>query len=163
MQIPNTVEKISNVETKAIFSKDLTKRYLLEINFNKHGPKACIIMLYPSDADEYKIDQTTQLVRNNAILQDYGSISIVNLFCELDIKNPRTDRVNASMIADCCEKADKILLAFGRATTHKDEKEKLLKALKIYDDKLYTIVDSSGQSFSHPLSPKARIWKVEKL
>lgn len=163
MSTLNTIEKISNVETKAVFSKDMSKRYLLEINFHVKGKKACIIMLYPSDADEYKIDQTTQLVRNNAVLQGFSSISIVNLFCGLEIKNPKTDRVNASMIAESCSGADVIIVAYGRGNTHLEEKEKLLDVLKPFQDKLFTIVDTSGQPFSHPLSPKARLWTLKSI
>jgi len=73
----NTIEFTSDIKTTAIFSKDKKKRYILRIEWNESKPKACIIMTYPSTADEYIIDQTTMLVRNNAIEQGYGSISIV--------------------------------------------------------------------------------------
>ncbi len=159
----NTLEFTSNITTTAVFSKDKRKRYILRMSWDENKPKACIIMTYPSTADEYLIDQTTMLVRNNAVAQDYGSISIVNLFCGLDNKRPESDRVNASVLADECSKADVVLIAYGRGTAHYEAKERLLEALKPYADKLYTIADSAGQLFSHPLSPKARNWEVVNL
>lgn len=159
----NTTERTSNIKTKAVFSKDGKKRYLLEMVFDKSKPKACIIMICPSTADEYILDQTTMLVRNNAIKQGYGSISIVNIFCGLDINKPETNRTNSSVLVEECSKADLVLIAFGRGTAHTEEKERLLELLKPYREKLHTIIDSSGHPFTHPLSPRARTWKVEKL
>ena len=34
---------------------------------------------------------------------------------------------------------------------------------KQFQDKLYTIIDTAGAPFSHPLSPRARVWAVGKL
>ena len=159
----NFLEKTSTIQTRTLFSKDMKMRYLLEMNFNSNGKKACIIMLYPSAADEYIIDQTTQLVRNNAIEQGFGSISIVNLFCSLDLNHPETDRMNSSVVAQACSDAEVIIVAYGRGIAYTEEKESLLNALKTYKEKLYTIVDITGQPYSHPLSPKARKWKLKKL
>ena len=159
----NTVEKTSEIKTTAIFSKDGKKRYLLRSVWDEAKPKACIIMTYPSTADELMTDQTTMLVRNNAVTQGYGSISIVNLFCGLDLKKPETDRLNGSVLAEECSKADVVIIAYGRGTAHTEEKERLLEALKPYAEKLVTIEDSKGQLFSHPLSPYAHHWTVKKL
>ena len=163
MNTTNLIEKSVTMETTAIFSKDESKRYLLKMSWDKTKPHACIIMTYPSTANECIIDQTTMLVRNNAVKQGYGSISIVNLFCGLDLKKPETDRMNSSVLAQECSDADLVIVAYGRGIAHTEEKESLLSALKTFKDKLYTIVDSSGQTFSHPLSPKAREWKIEKI
>lgn len=159
----NTIERTSIITTKAVFSRDGKKRYLLEMCFDESKPKCCIIMTYPSTADEYLLDQTTMLVRNNAIKQGYGSIAIVNVFCGLDMSKPETDRVNGSVLAEQCSKADIVLIAYGRGTAHTEEKERLLEALKPYAEKLFTIVNSAKEPFSHPLSPRAREWRVEKL
>ena len=159
----NTIEFTSDIKTTAIFSKDKKKRYILRIEWNESKPKACIIMTYPSTADEYIIDQTTMLVRNNAIEQGYGSISIVNLFCGLDLSKPETDRTNSSVLADECSKADIVIVAYGRGTAHTERKQQLLEALTPYKDKLYNIIDTTGAPFSHPLSPRSRVWAVEKI
>lgn len=159
----NTIELVSNIKTTAVFSKDKKKRYILKMEWDDNKPKACIIMTNPSTADEYIIDQTTMLVRNNAVAQGFGSISIVNLFCGLDLTKPETDRVNSSVLADECSKAEIVIVAYGRGTAHTERKEQLLEALQPYKDKLHTIVDSTGAPFSHPLAPRARLWAIEKI
>ena len=161
--VMNTIEFTSNIKTTAVFSKDRKKRYVLRMEWNDTKPKACIIMTYPSTADEYILDQTTLLVRNNAIAQGYGSISIVNVFCGLDSVKRETDRTNSSVLTDECSKADVVLVAYGRGTAHSERKEQLLEALSPYKEKMYNIIDSSGAPFSHPLAPKARIWNVKKI
>lgn len=160
----NSLEQSTTVRSTAIFSKDKKRRYTLRYEWDKNLPKACIIMSQPSTADELITDQTTMLVKNNAVTQNFGAISIVNVFCTLDQQKPETDRINSSVILEECSAADTVIVAYGRGTAHTEEKERLLDALrKTYSEKLSTIIDSSGQPFSHPLSPKAREWKLSKL
>ena len=160
----NLIEHTANIKSTAVFSKDNKKRYLLKFEWDNNKPKACIIMIQPSTANELKIDQTTMLVKNNAIEQGFGSISIVNVFCSFDYTKPETDRINSSIILEECSQADVVIVAYGRGTAHTEEKERLLVALKkTCSEKLHTIIDSSGLSFSHPLSPKARNWEIQKL
>ena len=160
----NLVEKTSSVKTRALFSKDKKKRYLLEVSWDDKKPKVCVIMSYASFSDELVSDTTTQLVKNNCVEKGFGSVFIVNVFCGFDDNgNPITDKTNTSLIAETCEQSDLILVAYGRGTSHTEEKEKLYKQLAPYKSKLHTIIDSSGQPFSHPLSPRARHWNIEKL
>ena len=160
----NLTERTSTSHTIAVFSKDGKKRYKLESIWDEKKPKACIIMSQPSTADELLTDQTTMLVKNNAVQQNFGGISIVNVFCSLDFKKPESDRINSSIVLEECEKADLVIVAYGRGTAYIEEKERLLEALKkTYPEKLHTIIDSLGQPFSHPLSPKARIWAIKKI
>ena len=163
MNTKELIEKTSTVKTTAVFSKDHKKRYLLRMIWDDSKPKACITMTYPSTADDLEIDQTSQLCRNNAVSQGYGSISVVNLFCSLDQSKPESDRMNSSVIAEECSKADIIIIGYGRSPMFAEEKERLLEALKPYNNKLYTIIDSVGNNFCHPLSPRARIWSITKL
>lgn len=157
------IEKTSNTKATVIFSKDRKKRYLLKYEWDDSKPKACIIMKKPSTSDEYITDQTTLLVRNNAAINNFGSISIVNLFCALDKSRFETDRINSSILADECSKSDIVIVAFGRGTGFEEQKQSLLEGLETYKDKLFTIADSKGQHFSHPLSPQAREWKLVRL
>jgi len=160
----NIIERVSHITRSAVFSKDGKKRYKVESVWDDNKPKACIIMSQPSTADELLTDQTTMLCFNNAVTEDFGSISIVNVFCSLDFNKPETDRINSSIVLEECSKADVVIVAYGRGTAHTEEKERLLEALKkTCPKKLNTIIDSSGQPFSHPLSPKARVWKLQKL
>lgn len=164
MNNSNLIERTAEIKSTVIFSKDNKRRYLLKYEWDSSSPKACIIMSQPSTADELVTDQTTMLVRNNAVAQNFGSISIVNVFCTLDPKKPENDRINSSVILEECSAADVVIVAYGRGTAHTEEKEKLFEALKkTCPEKLHTIIDSSGQPFSHPLSPKAREWKLSKI
>lgn len=164
MNNSNLSERTAEIRSTAVFSKDNKRRYLLKFEWDSNKPKSCIIMIQPSTADEYITDQTTMLVRNNAVTQNFGSISIVNVFCTLDPMKPENDRINSSIILEECSAADVVIVAYGRGTAHTEEKEKLLDTLKkTYPEKLHTILDGSGQLFSHPLSPKARIWKLSKM
>lgn len=157
------IEKTNSTKTTAIFSKDNKKRYLLKYEWDDSKPKACIIMKKPSTSDEYITDQTTLLVRNNAARNNFGSISIVNLFCGLDKTRFETDRINSSILADECSKSDIIIVAFGRGIGFEEQKQSLLEGLAAYKEKLFTIEDSKGQPFSHPLSPQAREWQLVRL
>lgn len=160
----NLTERTSHITRSAVFSKDGKKRYKLESVWDEKKPKACIIMSQPSTADEFMTDQTTMLCYNNAMTQNFGGISIVNVFCSLDFDKPETDRINSSIVLEECSKADVVIVAYGRGTAHTEEKERLLEALKkTCSKKLYTIIDNSGQPYSHPLSPKARNWEIQKL
>ena len=160
----NLTERVSHITRSAIFSKDGKKRYKLESVWDEKKPKACIIMSQPSTADELLTDQTTMLCYNNAVTQNFGGISIVNVFCGLDYKKPETDRINSSIVLEECGKADVVIVAYGRGTAHTEEKERLLEALKkTCPEKLHTLIDSHEQPYSHPLSPKARNWKIERL
>ena len=160
----NLTERISHITRSAVFSKDGKKRYKLESVWDENKPKACIIMSQPSTADELLTDQTTMLCYNNAVAQNFGGVSIVNVFCGLDYTKPETDRINSSLLLEECSKADVVIVAYGRGTAHTEEKERLLEALKkTCPEKLHTIIDSSGQSYTHPLSPRAHVWCIQKL
>ncbi len=160
----NLTERVSHITRSAVFSKDGKKRYKLESVWDEKKPKACIIMSTPSTANELLCDQTSMLCYNNSVAQNFGGISIVNMFCGLDYTKPETDRINSSIVLEECSKADVVIVAYGRGTSHTEEKERLVEALKkTCPEKLYTIIDSSGQPYSHPLSPKARNWEIQKL
>ena len=164
MNNSNLSERTAEIRSTAVFSKDNKRRYLLKFEWDSNKPQSCIIMIQPSTADEVLTDQTTMLVRNNAVAHNFGSISIVNVFCTLNPKKPENDRINSSVILEECSAADVVIVAYGRGTAHTEEKEKLLEALKkTCPEKLQTIIDSNGQQFSHPLSPKAREWKLSKI
>lgn len=80
MGISNTLEKRANTSSQAIFSKNGKERYLLKMEWDKNKKSLAIIMTFPSSADELIFDQTTLLVRNGAIKNDFGSVSILNVF-----------------------------------------------------------------------------------
>ena len=71
-------------------------------------------MTYPSSADELIFDQTTMLVRNGAVKNDFGSVSIINLFSSIDNPLPKTDKTNTSFVMRECDNADTIIVAYRR-------------------------------------------------
>lgn len=164
MSVTNTIEQKSTVNTTALFSRNRKDRYLLKIEWDKSKKSLAIIMTFPSSADELIFDQTTMLVRNEAVKNNFGSVSIVNLFSSINNESPKNDKTNTSVVMKECDNADVIIVAYGRSTSHTEEKEAFLNALnEHYNEKLYTIVDSKGLQFSHPLSPLAHQWNIQKL
>ena len=73
----NTVTTV--LTTKAIYSDDGSKRYLLQKTWDKEKPKLTIIMLAPSSAADIELDSSTMLVLNNAYRLNFGSVAIKNL------------------------------------------------------------------------------------
>ena len=160
MSIANTIETNSTVKTTAVFSKNRKDRYLLKAEWDSNKKSLAIIMTYPSSADELIFDQTTMLVRNGAVKNDFGSVSIINLFSSIDNPLPKTDKTNTSFVMRECDNADVIIVAYGRSTSFEEEKKAFLNALtEHYNDKLHT----KGLMFSHPLSPFAHQWNIQKL
>ena len=125
--------------------------------------KLSVIMTFPSTADSLLLDQTTMLVINGAVKSGFGEVSILNVFSAINSTNPRIDKVNCSVMIDECEKADVVLVAYGRSTSYTDDKQKVLEMLEKYKDKLYTLIDSKGLPYSHPLSPLAHEWNIQKI
>ncbi|MCM1062635.1 MAG: DUF1643 domain-containing protein [Eubacterium sp.] len=163
MSNPNIIEETSVFNTTALFSKDKKSRYLLKLSWDNKKSKLAIIMTLPSTAGVELLDQTTMLVRNGAVKNGFGEVAILNLFPNINSKTPKSDKLNCSTILTECEKADRIIVAYGRSTSYQEEKEKLLEMLKDFEDKLYTIIDSRGLPYSHPLSPAAHNWNIQKL
>ena len=159
----NLIEEESIFTTRAIFSKDRKNRYALSMNWDNSKERLAIIMTFPSTADSYLLDQTTMLVRNGAIKNGFGSVTILNLFPTINNQQPKNDKAHYSIVISECESADKIIVAYGRSMSYAEEKEKLLELLKPMGEKLYTIIDSKGLPFSHPLSPSAHEWDIQKI
>lgn len=159
----NLVEKTSTVQTTAVFNKSRTERYLLKMTWDDLKKSAIILMTAPSSADDLLMDQTTMLCRNGAVKNDFGSIAIVNLTSSIYGDNPKTNKQNKEIILQECEKADCILVCFGRGTGFQDEKAAMISELLPFKKKLYTIVDSKGLPFAHPLSPLAHDFRIEPL
>lgn len=164
MATKNVSESKSIVETTALFSGNKKERFLLKMKWDKNKKSLAIIMSFPSSADELIFDQTTMLVRNQAVKNGFGSVSIVNLFSSINNESPKIDKTNLSVVMKECDLADTIIIAYGRKIGFEKEKELLLESLRgQFEEKLHTIIDSKGLPFSHPLSPLAHNWKIEKL
>lgn len=157
------VKKESTVKTTAVFSKSGDERYLLKMEWDNSKKSAVIIMTFPSSADELILDQTTMLCRNGAVKNGFGSLSVINLTSSIFGDSPKSSKQNTEVIIKECETADCILICYGRGTGFQEEKTALLEMLTPFKNKWYTVVDRRGLPFSHPLSPFAHEFKIEKV
>lgn len=107
----------TTLTTEAIFSDDNLKRYLLRKIWDEKKPRLVIIMLAPSGASGIELDNSTQLVLNNAHRLGYGSVDILNLFATLNdftLKYAEyEDADNMKVILKSAKDADTIVYAAG--------------------------------------------------
>jgi hypothetical protein len=54
-----------SLRTEVVYSDDREHRYIIRKEWDKNKPKATIIMINPSSANEVEIDHTTMNVINN--------------------------------------------------------------------------------------------------
>ena len=165
----------ATVKTEAIFSEDRRRRYLLRKEWEAKKPKATIIMTNPSTADMLTIDYTTLYIMNNIVKLDFGSIDIVNLTSKMTIKldvqkdlDLESDAENIDFIVKSAEKADKVIIAWGKLGENnkkvRDAQDYLIERLKPFKDKLCIIgSEDGGGSGYHPLAPQIRFsWTLKK-
>ena len=162
----------TTLATVAEFSDDGSKRYLLRKVWNEKLPSLAVIMLTPSEASGIELDNTTQLVINNAARLGYGSIAIVNLFATLNDFQLRLceeeDPVNMEAILRAVKDADQVVYApgTGKATSKvfQQRQSQVLQELKPYEIKLCCLCNDEGNArLQHPLSPALRTWYLSPL
>lgn len=162
----------TTLTTKATFSADGNKRYLLHKEWDSTKPMLAIIMLAPSDASGIELDNTTLLVLNNASRLGYGSVSIVNLFATLNdfsLSEAETeDAENMEVILAEAKKCDTLIYAPGvgkaKNQAFQQRSVQVLEQLKPYSKKLKCIGNSTGTvRLLHPLAPVVRTWHLHNL
>lgn len=162
----------TTLTTKAVFSEDGLKRYLLQKTWDAEKSSLAIIMLAPSEAAGIELDTTTQLVLNNAARLGYGCVSIVNLFATLNdfaLHHAESEDIeNIKAITDAAAQADTVVYAAGvgkaKSKPFLQRQEQVLKALLPYEAKLHCLCDADGKSrLQHPLSPAVRRWHLSPL
>ena len=156
------------IKGEAIFNETRTHRFVLKRTWNKAKPQATVIMLNPCDADSVICDTTTFLVVNNvAKLEEFGGVTIVNLFSLLtsklsfkwypdeDLNLPEND----DYIKKAVEESSKVILAWGRAVdTNRRIEERAMHVLNLllpYREKMFLISDGDRVGL-HPLTPAIR-------
>ena len=164
----------STMKTEAVFSDDRKHRYLLRKEWDAKKPKATIIMTNPSTADILMMDYTTLYIINNLVRLDFGAVDIVNLLSKATTKlqpkhdlDAAMDSVNLDYITKSAEKADNIVIAWGKLGENnkkvRDLQDDLLRHLRPLKAKLYEIGDEHGNSGFHPLAPQIRFtWILKK-
>ena len=163
------------LKTETVFSEDRLHRYLLRKEWDAKKPKATIVMTNPSSADLMTMDYTTLYIINNVVRLDFGSIDIVNMVSKittrLDVKkdiDAKVDRENTDFIVKAAEKADKVIIAWGKLGENnkkvRELQESLLETLRPFREKLYIIASNNGKDGFHPLAPQIRFsWVLKKF
>ena len=162
------------LKTESVFSDDRNNRYLLRKEWDTKKPRATIIMTNPSTADVMTMDYTTLYILNNLYKLDFGAVDIVNLSSKITTKiNANEDlgvdleKENAEIILKSAEKADKVIIAWGKIGDNNKKvraiQDKLLGILKPFKDKLYLIADTEDSNGGfHPLASQIRFQWILK-
>ena len=165
-------EIISNLRTEIVMSDDETKRYSLYKEWQKDKPSLAIVMLCPSSSGEVAVDTSTALTIGNCFRLGYGSVTIVNLFSNINDfalrEAQEEDPENLQAIIAAAEKADCLVMGAGTGKAKNKlfqrRLEQVLAALRPYEKKLHCLCDETGGSRGlHPLSPRVREWYLSPM
>ena len=139
---------LENLEISATFSDCGKFRYRLKITHPQHGQGKllCVIMQNPSDADETKADKSVHFLENLIFFRDYpefrevSDLIIVNQFAYVQKKDftGSADAIgpdNDLYIRDAVQKANIILIAWGKKNSYRIRQESILKMLQSAPDK----------------------------
>ena len=156
------------IKCESIFNEDRTHRFLWKRVWDKDKPTATVIMLNPCISDNIVIDTTTALVVNNiARIEEFGGVSIVNLYSLLTNKlnfrwnsdEDLNDEENDKHIIKAAEESSVVILAWGKsADTNQriaERADEVLKLLSPYKSKCKVITDGEREGL-HPLTPVLR-------
>ena len=155
--------------TEAVFSDDGKKRYLLKKVWDEAKPKLAVIMLAPSEASGIALDNSTQLVINNAFRLGFGSVEVLNLFATLNDFSLKyaeeEDAENMKVIMKSAKNVDTIVYAAGvgkaKNKAFQKRQKQVLEELKGFERKLNCLCTENGDArFQHPLSPAVRVWHL---
>lgn len=156
------------IKCESVFNEDRTHRFLWRRVWNKDKPMAAVVMLNPCISDNIITDTTTALVVNNiARMEEFGGVTIVNLYSLLTNKlnfrwNSDEDlnaEENDTYIKKVAEESSVVILAWGKsADTNQrigDRADDVLKLLSPHKNKLKVITDGEREGL-HPLTPILR-------
>ena len=168
------------VETDAVYSEDMKKRYELTKKFKgEKGKSILVIMMNPSSQDITKTDSTTNLLLNhlcNVSNLGYTTITIWNLFADICTKlkpalvNGNDD--NIVYLDKLLERDyDNILIGWGNTfkgnKTVIREKIKLSNKLVGFKERLVHIVDPDDEISCSPMHPlyagqRLKAWELSR-
>lgn len=160
----------STIKTEAIFSPDRKHRYLLRKEWDKSKDKATVIMVNPASATDVKIDHTTMYVLNNLVRLGFGGCDIVNLYSRVSSSTKEdntSNEMNDNQIVQSAKTSSHIIVAWGKLGDSNKRVGKrqieVIQLMKPFQDKLFVIADSVGNTGFHPLSPKVHEWNLKKF
>lgn len=141
-----------------MLSDDEDYRYKLIRVWDNNKPNAAVVMLNPSKADMLTMDRTVMNLTNYLVENDYGSMTIVNLF-SYRTTNPKylkqrdeiQEALNDEYIRQAFTDSDVIIVAWIRDkdkyVKRKKEVEKLLLEHKY---KIKCFKDTKERKIRHP-------------
>lgn len=145
----------SDMSTSAVLSDEREYRYQLLRSWDSEKPTLAFIMLNPSTADEIKDDPTIRRCVGYAEDWGFGKLIVGNLYAyrtsdpeELNkIENPIGPK-NDKYLKDICDKADKVLVAWG-ANEAVENRE--VEVAEFLDSELYALNTTKHGHPNHPL------------
>lgn len=151
------IKKIEKtIKSTAILSNNDEYRYKLTRTWDEMKPNASVIMLNPSKADMLKTDKTVMNVNNYLVDNNYGSMTIVNLFAFmstdpkfLSLRNDSYESLNDDFLEESFQSSDVIIVAWTR-DKYKTRKKEVEKMLLPYQEKVKCFQDNVGRSPRHP-------------
>lgn len=159
----------TNIKTTSVYSDDNTKRYSMNIEWDREKKKATVIMVSAGASNGISFDHTTTYVIDNLYRLGYGSVKVVNLFATIGdghaVLENDTDDNNMKYIINAVKESDITIYATG--TGHNGNRkfrrrqEELLHRLEAMDENMLSlmcIADEYGRKFFHPLYPAVREW-----
>ena len=156
------------MNTEIVYNEDKTRRYRLTKIWDESKPRAMLIMTNAGTADVVSTDYTTLYTIRNLNAIGFGSVDILNMSSIITVKLeiPKHGEIieeseNITHILSSAEKADKILIAWGKLGDNNKKvnllQQKILEKLIPYEDKIYGITnDLASGDFYHPLAPQIR-------
>ena len=163
------IEENNTMVTRAIFSDDKTHRYLLNKEWDASLPNTMVIMLQAGKSNALIQDVTTCNIINcvSELDEIYGSVTIVNLFSRVDLEldsdidmDDFTNQENDKQIEQAAEKAEIIVLAYGKAHETnlcvKQRVKEVISLLEKHKDKMFVIGDQRGRKGFSAMYPRVR-------
>ncbi|AUS10703.1 DUF1643 domain-containing protein [Bacillus subtilis] len=167
----------SSMETEAYFSKDREYRFLLKKEWSekeiglrkrkKQDENIVFLLLNPNKADTLTIDKTVMNATNYTVEEEYGSMTILNLFPYMSLK-PTKLVENSKKYIDCnrlfieeaCSEADLIIIGWGHRGEYRREKREVQKILKKINktDKLKCFKDDEKEPPLHLRNYNSKKW-----
>ncbi|UXR82558.1 DUF1643 domain-containing protein [Staphylococcus sp. IVB6214] len=160
------MENITNtLVTTAIFDEKRTHRYLLTKTWDDSKKTATVITMYPNYDGIINIDLTTQLIINQLLQQDIGTVHFVNLYSNIttpkNLKHLKEayDKHTDIHLMKAISESETVILAYGAYAKRPvvvERVEQVLEMLKPHKKKIKKLINPATNEIMHPLNPKAR-------
>lgn len=162
----------SNANTRRIFNKDKTHRYLLTKQWHKDKKSITVITKHPNYDGIYINDLTTHLICNELAKMHYGNIHFVNLFSKIrtvgttgTMKNDFDTHTDIHIIK-AIKESDNVLIAWGASSSKIIDYriQELSQLLDAQSTKVSKLINPETKKITHPLNPKSRaFWVLESV